>query len=90
MKAPFLFLWKSRPSRTEAIPWPATTAYNLLSKSTIFQYHYELVAKEVVKLGPEGKLLDVGTGPARLLIALRKLAPNLKLSGIYLSATMVE
>lgn len=73
----------------EGIPWPATILYNAVSRSDIFLRHYELVARDVVRLGPLASVLDVGTGPARLLMALYKLAPDTQLCGVDISAAMM-
>jgi ubiquinone/menaquinone biosynthesis C-methylase UbiE len=73
----------------ESIPWPASLLYNLLSSTAIFQRHYEMVADDILNLCKEGALLDIGTGPARLLLALHKKAPQIKLIGIDSSSAMV-
>ena len=69
---------------------PTSSIYNRVSSSPIFQLYYELVANDIMNLCPEGKLLDVGTGPGRLLIALGERTSALQLSGIDLSPSMVE
>ncbi len=79
-----------RSFRPEGIPWPASSFYNKLSSSSIYRHHYELVVKDVLALCPTGKLLDVGTGPGRLLIALQTRECTLQLCGIDLSPSMVE
>jgi hypothetical protein len=47
----------------EGIPWPGTTFYNAISETSIFQRHYELVARDILSYCSEGSILDVGTGP---------------------------
>ncbi|TET51657.1 MAG: class I SAM-dependent methyltransferase, partial [Anaerolineales bacterium] len=74
----------------QGIPGLATYIYNRLSRSRIFQQHYDLVARDVLDYCPDGAILDVGTGPARLLVALHRRAPDLELFGVDISPGMVE
>ncbi|MBT3368337.1 MAG: class I SAM-dependent methyltransferase [Nitrospina sp.] len=73
----------------EGIPWPGSFVYNALSRSEIFRKHYELVAQDVTKYGIADRILDVGTGPGQLLIALRQTLPNATLIGVDISPAMV-
>lgn len=73
----------------ESIPWPGSVLYNLISSTTIFQRHYELVADDILSFRKEGSLLDIGTGPGWLLLALHRKAPQMKLVGIDSSRAMV-
>jgi ubiquinone/menaquinone biosynthesis C-methylase UbiE len=73
----------------EGIPWPGSVLYNAISLSAIFQKHYELAAEDILSYCSQGTLLDIGTGPARLLLNLRRLSPNMRLVGIDSSAAMV-
>lgn len=79
-------VWALHP---EGIPAGAARVYNALSGTSIFLRHYDLVAQDVVKFCSAGKLLDIGTGPGRLLIGLHRLAPNLELVGVDISEAMV-
>ena len=74
----------------EGIPWPGTVFYNAVSGTEIFTRTYELLARDIVDQCPEGSVLDIGTGPARLLLKLHELAPGLRLTGLDASAAMVE
>ncbi len=74
----------------EGIPWPGSVLYNALSGSRIFLQHYDLVARDVASYGPARNILDIGTGPGRLLAALRKTFPDADLVGIDVSPAMVE
>ena len=69
--------WRSLLKRfhSEGIPWPKSVLYNAVSGTGIFRRHYELVAEDVARYGQAGSLLDIGTGPGRLLLALRKAFP---------------
>jgi ubiquinone/menaquinone biosynthesis C-methylase UbiE len=74
----------------EGIPWPGTAVYNLASRSAIFQRHYEVVAEDILTHRREGSLLDVGTGPAWLLLTLHEKSPRLRLCGLDVSPSMVK
>lgn len=74
----------------EGIPWPASLFYNALSKSGMFRRHYALVAHDVAGYGAAGRILDIGTGPGHLLIALRHTFPDAALVGIDISPAMVS
>ena len=63
----------------------------LLSSTGVFQRHYELVAEDILARCPggQGRVLDIGTGPAWLLVALHRRCPELHLVGADISAAMV-
>lgn len=88
---PRLPLWRRLMKRihVEGIPWPGTVFYNAVSTTVIFQKHYELVAKDIIKYCLQGNLVDIGTGPGWLLLKLHKLAPELRIVGLDISAAMV-
>ena len=73
----------------EGIPWPGSALYGALSKIAIFQRHYELVARDIARYGPLRCLLDIGTGPGHLLLALRRTFPDACLVGVDISPAMV-
>lgn len=75
----------------EGIPWPGSLLYNRVSRSSIFQHHYELVAGDIAVYCPStgGQLLDVGTGPGWLLLKVHELCPAMRLVGTDISAAMV-
>ena len=73
----------------EGIPRLGTPLYNLVSKTGIFQRNYDLLVQDILGYGNKGNLLDVGTGPGRLLIKLYEQAPALHVHGIDISPTMV-
>ncbi|MCP4115548.1 MAG: class I SAM-dependent methyltransferase [Desulfobacteraceae bacterium] len=74
----------------EGIPWPGSVLYNALSSTRIFLRHYELVARDVARYGPAECILDIGTGPGRLLRAMGKAFPDTRLIGVDISPSMVE
>ena len=73
----------------EGIPWPGSVFYNAISSSTIFMKHYELAAEDILSHCSQGTLLDIGTGPARLLLKLHQQSPGMRLVGIDASSAMV-
>ena len=73
----------------EGIPWPGSLLYNLLSATRIFQHYYDVMAMDIVRYRSEGTLLDVGTGPGKLLMKLHQHSLDLTLTGIDVSSSMV-
>ncbi len=60
-----------------------------MAATTIFQQHYELLAGDIGTYCSAGRILDIGTGPAWLLIKLYQLNPQLHLFGVDASTAMV-
>jgi ubiquinone/menaquinone biosynthesis C-methylase UbiE len=76
----------------EAMRGVGAVFYNKISSSAIFQRHYELVAGDILSYCPfreQGALLDVGTGPAYLLLKIHQQLPNMRLAGIDPSPMML-
>jgi len=73
----------------EGIPRRASVLYNAVSSTTIFLWQYELVAREIADYGPVQRLLDIGTGPGHLLLALSKILPEAELTGVDISPAMI-
>jgi len=73
----------------EGIPWPATVLYDAMSSTKIFMRHYDLVAHDVAHYGAVERILDIGTGPGYLLLAMRKTLPDTELVGVDISPPMV-
>jgi len=73
----------------EGIPWPGSVLYNALSNTKIFLRHYKLVAHDVAHYGAAECILDIGTGPGHLLLAIRKTLPNTRLVGVDISPAMI-
>lgn len=74
----------------EGIPWPGTVLYSAISQSAIFQRHYDLAVQDILAYGAEGRLLDIGTGPAWLLLRLCAASPRFRLVGLDASEPMVD
>ena len=74
----------------EGIPWPGVIFYNALSGTQVMQKNYEILAADIVQRKNTGALLDVGTGPGRLLLEIYRRSPDLRLTGMDVSRSMVE
>ncbi len=87
-RPPFLrrLMKKAHP---EGIPWPGSVLYDLLSGTRPFRQHHEVIAHHILGYVEQGRLLDIGTGPGRLLLRLHELAPRLRLFGVDISPAMV-
>jgi ubiquinone/menaquinone biosynthesis C-methylase UbiE len=83
-------LWRRfvRKAHPEGIPWAGVPLYDTLSRSGIFMEHYGLVARDVERYFRGGRLLDIGTGPGRLLACVRKAVPRAEIIGIDISPAM--
>lgn len=83
-------LWRRliRRLHPEGIPWPGSIFYNALSSTRIFVRHYELVAHDIADYGAAESILDIGTGPGHLLLAVRKALPDTELVGVDISLSM--
>ncbi len=73
----------------ESIPAAGTFFYDRISRSDVFQRHYDIVASDILSYCSQGSILDIGTGPGWLLIKLREKAPDLQLTGLDISPSMV-
>ena len=73
----------------EGIPWPGTAVYNLVSTTSIFQRHYDLIARDILSYCSQGSILDIGTGPGWLLVKLHQLSPGIRGTGVDASPSMV-
>jgi len=77
--------------RIEAIPDFAVKIYSWIAKKSpcIRDMHQE-IAQEVCAKISAGRLLDIGTGPGYVPFEIAERSPNLEITGIDLSAGMVE
>jgi len=74
----------------EGITWPGSIFYNRLSRTEVFLRQYDLVARDIADYQPGDRILDIGTGPGHLLLAMRKILPDSSLIGIDISPAMVR
>jgi ubiquinone/menaquinone biosynthesis C-methylase UbiE len=73
----------------ERIPWFAAPLYDKLARGALESY-YSRIAEEIIAHGDCGLILDIGTGPGYLPIQLVKMAPNIGVEGIDLSAKLIK
>jgi len=77
--------------RIEAIPNFATGIYALIAKkSPCIRDLHQQIAEEVSAKAGSGRILDVGTGPGYLPLAIAKRASGPEIFGIDLSSGMVD
>jgi ubiquinone/menaquinone biosynthesis C-methylase UbiE len=77
---------RNRPEVFEGRP---SRVYDFVSRRLV-RVLYRRIAADIAQLAPaNAQVLDVGTGPGVLLVELAALRPDLRLTGIDLSADMV-
>lgn len=73
----------------ERIPGLLASAYEKSARMAIDSY-YTAVAEEVVDHLPEGKILDVGTGPGYLPIEIARRSSSIHIIGVDLSRKLID
>ena len=74
----------------EAIPFPFSRLYSLISSSRMFMDFYEYAASRVLERLPAGRVLDIGCGPGRLPILIASRNRYLHVTGVDASPDMVK
>lgn len=77
-------------SGVEAIPFPLSRLYALITRPRVFKVFYHKVAEQVLLTMSYGRILDVGCGPGKLDVLVAEHAPYLHVTGIDLSPDMVS
>lgn len=72
------------------LPRIGSIVYDSLMAGAPMQLHYHEIATDVTNQLPAGRLLDIGTGPGRLLQAIHRINPNLELYGLDISDSMIK
>lgn len=68
----------------------SSRVYDFVSRRLVRRM-YRRIAADIAQLAPQGAaVLDVGTGPGVLLVELAALRPDLRLTGVDLSADMIS
>ena len=76
--------------KIESIPAPGARIYAVIARKGLqLRDLHHAVADEATATLTAGRILDVGTGPGYLLIALALRAPQLAIDGVDLSHAMV-
>jgi ubiquinone/menaquinone biosynthesis C-methylase UbiE len=71
------------------LPGFAAGLYNNLMKTRAIERQYREIAQELASRIKNGRVLDIGTGPGKLLIEIYRLKPELELFGLDISEAMV-
>ena len=71
-------------------PRVAAALYDALSRTQSLQRQAHEIAAFLVSQIDRGRVLDVGIGPGRLLVAIHQLNPALQLYGLDISQSMIE
>ncbi len=83
--------WTSRgESIFIRLPRIGSVLYDNLMHSSPMQLYYREIAQDLTSRLSAGRLLDVGTGPGRLLQAIHGLNPAIVLYGLDISAAMIK
>jgi len=72
------------------LPLFAAKLYDNLTNIKGINKSFEEIAGFVGNILGQGNILDVGTGPGRLLVEISRQAPQLKLFGLYISKSMID
>lgn len=72
------------------LPTFAAKLYNNLTRAKAIDVQHQDIARELVFKIDCGRILDVGTGPGRLLLEIHRLNPKIELFGLDISDAMVQ
>lgn len=72
------------------LPRFAASLYNSLTTIKAVKTQYREIARELVSGVDSGRILDVGTGPGRILLEIHKLNPEIELFGLDISRPMLQ
>jgi ubiquinone/menaquinone biosynthesis C-methylase UbiE len=72
------------------LPRIGAVLYDKLMHNSPMQLYYKEIAEDLTSRLSAGRLLDVGTGPGRLLQAIHGLNPAIELYGLDISAAMLK
>ncbi len=75
--------------KIERIPGFLASAYEKSARMVIGSY-YSRVAEEIVAQLPDGKILDLGTGPGYLPIEIARRSSNVRIIGVDLSRKLIN
>jgi ubiquinone/menaquinone biosynthesis C-methylase UbiE len=64
--------------------------YDSLTRTRAIQVQFREVAEDLNSRISKGRLLDIGTGPGKLLLEVQKLNPSIELFGLDISEAMIK
>ena len=74
----------------QRLPKFGAKLYNSLMQIRPVKLQLSEIAQDLTTVISKGRLLDVGTGPGKLLLEIHKLNHSLELYGLDISASMIE
>ena len=72
------------------LPRFGASLYDRMTQSRAIKAQFREIAQDLVSRVSHGRLLDIGTGPGRLLIEIYKMNSDIELFGLDVSASMIE
>ena len=72
------------------LPGFAAKLYDRLTRARAFEVQLREIARDLASRIDQGRLLDIGTGPGRMLLEIHRLKPDLELFGIDIADSMVR
>jgi len=71
------------------LPRFGASLYDRMTQSRAIKAQFREIAQDLVSRVSHGRLLDIGTGPGRLLIEIHKMNSDIELFGLDVSASMI-
>lgn len=72
------------------LPGFAARLYSSLTQTRAIERQHQEIARDLVSRIEHGRMLDIGTGPGRLLLGVQRLNPGIELFGLDISEAMVQ
>ncbi len=72
------------------LPVMAARLYNSLTQIKAIEHQHSEIAHDLVSRIERGRLLDIGTGPGKLLFEVHQINPDIELFGFDISEAMVQ
>jgi ubiquinone/menaquinone biosynthesis C-methylase UbiE len=66
------------------------TVYDAMTRIKAWNTYYKEIAQDLTSKIRHGRLLDIGTGPGRLLLEIHRLNPEIELFGLDIAQAMVQ
>ena len=73
-----------------SLPSFAARLYNNLTQTGAIERQHQEIARDLVSRIERGRMLDIGTGPGKLLFEVHRLNPGIELFGLDISEAMVQ